>query len=144
MARVGDLLVRKGSRIVAISPAESVQRAVEMLVENNIGSLLVRDGDAVIGIFTERDYLRRVALENIDSRVTRVREVMTRGLLFVSPDCGVHECMAIMTRERIRHLPVMEADRAVGMISIGDLVKHLSDEREVEVRALTDYITGRA
>ena len=144
MPRVTDILATKGSVIHSIPPGASVYEAIERMVQHNIGSLLILEGDEVIGIFTERDYLRRVTLKDLNPRLTPVRQVMTGRPTCVQPDCTVQDCMALMTRERFRHLPVVEAGRTLGMISIGDLVKHVSREQEVEIRSLTEYITGRA
>jgi len=144
MTRVADILAAKGTTVHAISPDASVYEAIERMVQHNIGSLLVMEGDELAGIFTERDYLRRVTLGDLDPRVTRVRQVMTERPTCVQPDRTVQDCMTMMTRERFRHLPVTDCGRAIGMISIGDLVKHVSREQEVEIRSMTEYITGRA
>jgi len=143
MTRVADILVTKGPHVYSVSPETRVVEAVALMVEHNLGSLLVFDGESIAGIFTERDHLRRVTLADRDPKTTLIREVMTPRLVYVDPDTTVSECMAVMTGERIRHLPVVEANRVVGMISIGDLVKHVSREQEVEIRYLTEYITGQ-
>jgi CBS domain-containing protein len=143
MARVADLLARKGPQVHTIAADATVYQAIEKMVQHNVGSLLIVDGEAIAGIFTERDYLRRIALQGRTSRTTQVREVMTSRLVYVEPHRSLEDCMAIMTQERIRHLPVMDGSRAVGMLSIGDLVRHLSQEQEVQIRYLTDYITGK-
>ena len=143
MPRVADILAVKGSDVHSISPDATAYQAIDRMVQHNVGSLLVLKGDAIAGIFTERDYLRRVTLADRNPKTTLVREVMTERLIFVDPDKSIQDCMAIMTQGRIRHLPVVQSDRVVGMISIGDLVKHLSKEQEVEIRYLTQYITGR-
>jgi CBS domain-containing protein len=143
MLRVSDILAAKGSQVVSIGPDVIVYHAVERMVQHGIGALLVMDGDAILGIFTERDHLNRVTLHDRDPRTTRVRDVMTEKLVYVSSDKTVEDCMAIMTQERIRHLPVVDDQRLAGMISIGDLVKRVSKEQEVEIRHLTDYIAGR-
>lgn len=143
MGRVADILARKGGEIHDIPKDATVFDAIEKMVRHNVGSLIVREGDAIAGIFTERDFLRRVALEELDPKKTRVREVMTERLVCLDPASSVQDCMALMTQERIRHLPVLDGARLAGLVSIGDLVLHLSDEREVEVRYLTDYIAGK-
>ena len=142
MARVRDILETEGAHVHAISADATVYHAIEKMVEYNVGALIVRDGGAIAGIFTERDHLRRVTLGGRDPRQTAVREVMTARLVCVEPDSSVADCMSVMTRERIRHLPVVRAGEVVGLVSIGDLVKQLSTEREVEIRYLTEYITG--
>ena len=143
MGRVADILALKGSRVHTVSKEATVFEALEEMVRHNAGSLLVMDGEAIAGIFTERDFLRRVALEQRDPRITRVREVMTEKLLCLDPERSIEECMAVMTRERIRHLPILDNGKLAGLLSIGDLVKHVSDEREVEVRHLVNYVTGK-
>ena len=143
MARVADILAAKGGTVHRIGPDTTAYAAIAVMVGNGVGSLLVTEGDEVIGIFTERDYLRRVLLQDRDGRATRVRDVMTPRIVCVEPSRSVDECMSIMTQQRFRHLPVVENGRLAGVISIGDLVKYISQEREVEVRYLTEYITGR-
>ena len=143
MDTVSSIIAVKGSDVHSVGPEASVYEAIERMVRHNVGCVLVREGSRILGNFTERDHLRRVTLEDHDAKRTRVREVMTSRLASVAPDRSVEECMAIMTEMRIRHLPVMDGDRLVGLISIGDLVKHVSKERAVEIRHLTDYITGR-
>jgi len=143
MGRVADILARKGTQVHTLPGDATVFEAIAKMVEHNLGSLIIQDGDLVAGIFTERDFLRRVALEQRDPRVTKVREVMTARLLFLDPNRSVEECMAIMTQERIRHIPVLDEGRLAGLLSIGDVVKHVSDEREVEVKHLTNYVTGK-
>ena len=143
MGRVAEILAKKGSQVHTLPGDATVYQAIAKMVEHNLGSLVIKDGDTISGIFTERDFLRRVALEQRDPRVTKVRDVMTAKLLFLGPNHSVEECMAIMTRERIRHIPVLEGGRLAGLLSIGDVVKHVSDEREVEVKHLTNYVTGK-
>lgn len=143
MARVADILAAKGGTVYRTSPDASTYAAVAEMVGHGVGSLLVTEGEAIVGIFTERDHLRRVLLKDLDARATRVRDVMTARIVCVEPSRSVEDCMAIMTQQRIRHLPVVDGGRVAGVISIGDLVKYLSAEREVEIRYLTEYITGR-
>ncbi|HVP14487.1 MAG TPA: CBS domain-containing protein [Terriglobales bacterium] len=143
MSRVAEILAYKGRDVHTIDQEATVFAAVERLVEKNVGALVVTDEGATVGIFTERDFLRRVALRQRDPRTTRVREVMTDRLICADPNRSIEDCMVMMTQERIRHLPVIEGARLAGMVSIGDLVKHVSDERHVEIRYLTDYITGK-
>jgi len=143
MALVSDVLARKGGRIHSIDHDATVHEAITLMVQNNIGSVIVLQGNSVAGIFTERDYLRRVALPGLDPKGTRIGQVMTDKLIGVGPERTVTECMATMTQARIRHLPVVDGTGLVGVLSIGDLVKHLSDEQQVEIRHLTAYITGQ-
>ena len=139
---VSDLLAQKGSQVYSIGPDATVFDAIGTMVEKNTGSLLVTRGDEILGILTERDYLRRVALQGRSSRSTRVEEIMTSDLVVVSPGCDLEQAMAVMTEKRIRHLPVIDGPRLAGVVSIGDIVKHLSAEREAEIGYLRDYISG--
>lgn len=143
MALVSDVLARKGGVVHTIHPDAKVHDALELMVRHNIGSVVVIDDEAVMGIFTERDFMRRVALPGLDPRATAIRQVMTDKLIGVSPERSVAECMAMMTQSRIRHLPVVDGRGLAGMVSIGDLVKYLADEQRVEIRHLTAYITGQ-
>ena len=113
------------------------------MVEANVGSLLVTDGDGITGIVTERDYLRRAAVEGRDDAATPVREIMSAPVICVTPETEIDECMALMTERRIRHVPVVDNGALVGMISIGDLVKFQSTQQSVQIKYLTDYITAR-
>lgn len=142
MPSISGILAGKNGQVHTLSADASVFDAVQLMVEHNIGSLVVLDDGEIAGIFTERDYLRRVALSERPPRLTPLREVMTAHLVCVAPDASVQDCMAMMTQDRIRHLPVVHGKELVGVISIGDLVKYVSDEREVEVRYLTKYISG--
>ncbi len=143
MARIADVLGRKGARVHTIAPTDTVFDAVKRMVELNTGSLLVVDGREVCGIITERDYLRRIVLEGRTSKSTRVAEIMTERVVVVEPGTDVQEAMAIMTGRRIRHLPVLDGEDLVGLVSIGDLVKQVSQDRKYEIQYLTDYITGK-
>lgn len=143
MGKVSDLLAIKGSAVHTIDAKATVLDAVRKMVQENVGSLIVMNGEAIHGIFTERDYLRRIVLEGRTSKATSLMDVTTERLVCVDPQRTVDECMSIMTAERIRHLPVIHAGRLAGMVSIGDLVRHLSKEREAEIRYLTDYIAGK-
>jgi CBS domain-containing protein len=143
MGRVADILRAKGSVIYSIRSDATVYDAVKSMVSHNVGSLLVVDGEDVKGILTERDYLREIVVKGRTSRETFVREIMSVEVVCIEAERAVDECMAIMTERRIRHLPVVNGGRLVGLVSIGDLVKQRAAEREVEIRYLTDYITGK-
>jgi CBS domain-containing protein len=143
MGRVADLIRAKGRTVYSIESGATVYEAVKRMVDRNVGSLLVLDGDEIRGIITERDYLREVALKGRTSKTTTVAEVMTSKLVCVGPNHSIEECMAIMTEQRIRHLPVLEEGRLAGLVSIGDLVKQLSRDQKYEIQFLTDYITGK-
>jgi CBS domain-containing protein len=142
MDRVQDILADKPSAVHAVPPESTVHQAIERMVRHNVGCLLVLHDDRVVGIFTERDHLRRVTLPHKDPRTTPVADVMTARVIVVDPHRTIDECMSIMTRERIRHLPVVLDGVPTGMISIGDLVKHVSQRQQGEIRSLTAYITG--
>ena len=143
MTFVSHILDEKGHEVLGIDADATVLDAVRRMVDANVGALLVMEGGRVVGIFTERDYLRRVALERRDDEQTAVRAVMSSPLVVVNPDTPVDECMAIMTDRRIRHTPVVVESDVVGMISIGDLVKHRSEQQSFELKYLTEFITSR-
>ncbi len=144
MTTVAELLSHKGTDVLRVPASATVFECIADMVSRGAGSvLIVNPDDEVLGIFTERDYLRRIALEGRSSRSTPVAEVMTRDLVSVDPQYSVDECMAVMTKQKIRHLPVMESGRLVGIVSIGDCVRHYSKEAEARVRFLRDYIAGQ-
>jgi len=143
MEHVSDILEEKGREVLSIEGAATVFDAIKRMVEANVGSLLVFEHGKLAGIVTERDYLRRVALEGRTEKETPVRDIMSAPLVYVTPETTLDECMAVMTERRIRHLPVMGADRDVlGVVSIGDLVKYRSKQQDVQIRLLTDYISS--
>ncbi len=142
MNRVSEILDEKGRDVLKIEADASVLEAVKRMVEANIGSLLVTDGGEITGIVTERDYLRRVALEGRTDEETAVREIMSSPLIVVTPETAIDECMALMTDRRIRHVPVAEGSEVVGIVSIGDIVKFKSKQQSFEIKYLTDYITA--
>jgi CBS domain-containing protein len=139
--RLAEILEEKGSEVLEIDAHESVLEAVGQMVENNVGSLLVTEGGEVTGIVTERDYLRRVTLEGRTEEAP-VREIMSSPLIVASVDSTIDECMALMTDRRIRHVPVVDKGRVVGLVSIGDLVKFKSKLQTFEIKFLNDYITA--
>jgi CBS domain-containing protein len=143
MSQVSEILTEKGRRVLKIDADASVLEAVELMVEENVGSLLVTESGDVTGIVTERDYLRRVALEGRTDAETSVREIMSSPLIVVTPETVIAECMALMTNKRIRHLPVVDAGEVAGIISIGDLVKFQSRQQGYEIQFLHDYIAAR-
>jgi len=143
MNRVKEILDDKGGNVLQIEGDASVLDAVKQMVDAAVGSLLVTEEGNVAGIFTERDYLRRMTLEERDAKETPVREVMSSPLIVVTPETAIDECMALMTDRRIRHLPVVDEGSVVGVVSIGDLVKFKSKQQTFEIQYLTDYITAR-
>jgi CBS domain-containing protein len=142
MSKVSEILGDKGGRVLSVEAGASVFEAVQEMVEANVGSLLVTDGGDIVGIVTERDYLRRVTLEGRTDKETPVGEIMSAPLVVVTPDTDIDECMAVMTDRRIRHLPVVEGGDVVGVVSIGDIVKFKSKQQSFEIQYLTDYITA--
>ena len=142
MATVADVIAGKRGELHRIDADASVLDAVGAMVRANVGSLLVTVDGRVEGIVTERDYLRRVTLQDRTDRDTAVGEIMSAPLVVVTPETDVDECMAIMTDRRIRHLPVVEDGDVVGVVSIGDLVKFKSKQQSFEIQYLTDYITA--
>ena len=143
MTTAADILKVKSDSIVhTIAPTASVFDAIALMAEKNIGALLVSEGDQIVGIITERDYARKVVLLSRSSRETPVRDVMTRRVRFVSPDQTSEECMVLMTENRLRHLPVMDGGKLLGLISIGDLVKDIISEQRFIIQQLEHYITG--
>jgi CBS domain-containing protein len=139
---VSDILDEKGHEVLEIDADAPVFEAVKRMVEANVGSLLVSDGGQHVGIVTERDYLRRIALERRDDETVVVRDVMSSPLVVVTPDTSIDECMAVMTDRRIRHVPVVDEGIVVGIVSIGDVVKFTSRRQSFELKYLTDFISG--
>jgi CBS domain-containing protein len=139
---IGAILNQKGGNIFSISPDATVFDAIRVLDERNIGALLVMDGDKLVGLFSERDYTRKITLHGKRSRETKVSEVMSADLKTVNPREPVESCLRLMTDKRIRHLPVVEAERVVGVISIGDLVKHVISCQSATIAHLESYISG--
>ena len=142
MKTAGDILKIKGKKVYTIAPTASVKEALKKMAGKSIGAILVMEGEEVLGIFSERDYARRVVLQGKTEKVP-VSEVMTSDIYFVKPQQSIEECMAQMTDKHIRHLPVMEDDKLVGLISIGDLVKTLISAQQDLIKNLENYIMGR-
>ena len=142
MTIVRHILDKKGQFVWTIRPDDTVFAAIEEMARKDVGALVVVDNGDPIGIFTERHYARNVFLKGRSSPTTVVKDVMRTGFLYVTPDRTVEECMAVMTVERVRHLPVMDDGNLVGLISIGDLVKSIIEDREFVIGQLTNYITG--
>jgi CBS domain-containing protein len=142
MVTVKDILDAKGRDVCTIAPDRSVYDALRLMAERQIGALLVMDGEKLVGIVTERDYARKVALEGRSSHDTPVRELMTRRVLCVRPEQTVEECMALMTDKRSRHLPVVDHKHVIGIVSIGDLVKAIIGEQKFVIEQLQHYISG--
>ncbi len=140
MHTVADILRVKGNQIWSVAPDVRIIEALHTMAEKGVGALLVMDGEKLAGIVTERDYARKVALEERSSRESLVREIMSDRVLCVKPDQTVQECMALMSDKRARHLPVLDHKNVIGIISIGDLVKAIIAEQQFEIEQLQHYI----
>jgi CBS domain-containing protein len=142
MHTVKHLLEGKGRQLFSVAPSDSVLRAIEVMAERHVGALLVIDRGELAGIISERDYARKVILKGRSSADTKVAEIMTCDVVTVAPRDSVHRCMSLMTDKRIRHLPVLDAGKVVGVLSIGDLVKAVIDEQQHQIEDLERYIAG--
>ncbi|MEJ5898438.1 CBS domain-containing protein [Aquabacterium sp. G14] len=143
MTTAADILKSKPNQaIFAIGPRASVYDALQLAADKGVGALLVMEDERVVGIVTERDYARKVALMSRSSKDTAVSEIMTTAVMYVHPRQTNAECMALMTDKRVRHLPVMDEGKLLGLISIGDLVKDIISEQEFIIQQLQHYITG--
>lgn len=142
MRTVGQLLQDKGHKVWSVTPTTTVYEALELMADKGIGALVVLDGSGIAGLVSERDYARKVILEGRSSRDTPVADIMTRAVLYTTPEQSVTDCMSVMTERKFRHLPVLDGGALVGMISIGDLVKAIIAEQEFVIGQLETYISG--
>ena len=142
MGTVRNILQTKGNAVYTVSPETSVYDALEKLEDNNLGSLVVVENEKLIGIFTERDYARKVILKGRSSKDTHVSDIMTERPVFVTPDSSIDTCMQLMSSKSFRHLPVLDNDQLVGVISIGDLVKYIIREKDFIIENLEHYIVS--
>ena len=142
MTTVGNLLTTKDSEIWSIGPDNSVFEALEMMSEKNISGLLILENDKLVGIFTERDYARKLILKGRLSKNTKVSDLMTKNILYVETKNTIEDCMKLMTVKRIRHLPVLDNGRLIGILTIGDLVKQIISEQQTTIHQLENYISG--
>lgn len=142
MRPIRELLEKQGGSIWSLSPNDSVYQALEMLADCNVGALMVMEGDALIGVFSERDYTRKIALTGRSSKDTFVRDIMTAQVLSVTPKTTTDDCMALMSQKKIRHLPVLDGGKVLGMVSIRDLMDDIIKDREHTITQLQNYIAS--
>lgn len=143
MTTVAEILKSKATaHVYGVSPDDTVLEALRVMAREGIGALLVMEGEKIAGIFTERDYARKMVLLGRSSGDTPVREIMTRAVRFVHPEQSTDECMALMTENRVRHLPVVKDNVVIGLVSIGDLVKHIISQQQFVIAQMEQYITG--
>ena len=141
MGKVRDILKTKGRAVFSVAPSITVYKAIEQMCEKNIGGLLIMENGILEGIFTERDYARKLILKGKSSKETPISELMTKSPITVTPETTIEDCMNIMSDKRIRHLPVTEDNHPIGMISIGDVVKHIIEKQKSIIEHLEHYIT---
>lgn len=142
MTTIRQLLREKGHKICSVGPESTVYDAIRKMADEDIGSLVVIEGGKIVGIITERHYARNVVLKGRTSPATRVRDIMENKVLYAQPDQSVEECMAIMTDKRVRHLPVIEQGKEIGLVSIGDLVKSIISDQKFTIEQLEHFIRG--
>jgi CBS domain-containing protein len=142
MKTVRQLLEAKRHKLISASPGQTVYEALRKMAEHDVGALIVMEGEQLVGVFSERDYARKIILHGKSSKDTLVREIMTGNVITVRPGQTVDDCMGLMTDRRIRHLPVLEDGRVIGVISIGDVVKEMLSEQKFIIEQLEHYITG--
>lgn len=142
MKLVKNILDTKGSDIFHATPDDSVLNAIKMMAEKGVGALLVMDGGKLVGILSERDYARKIILKGKSSRETPIKDIMTEGVICAEPLQTVEQCMELMTEKRIRHLPVVDEGKVVGVLSIGDLVKAIIEEQKFTIEQLEQYISA--
>src|SRR6476661_1881895 len=139
---ISEILSLKGTQVWTVSPDTMVFDAIQLMSDRNIGALLVTEGNRLVGILTERDYTRKVALKGKSSKQTAVKEILSGDIIHVTPDHTVEDCMRLMTENRVRHLPVLESGRIVGVVSIGDLVNWIITAQTSTINQLQTYISG--
>jgi CBS domain-containing protein len=139
---ISEILQHKGTTVWTIGPDATVFEAIQMMAGKNVGALLVTDADKLVGIVSERDYTRKVALRGKTSRELKVREILSEDLVHVTPKQSVEECLRLMTDHRVRHLPVLDGEKIAGVVSIGDLVNWVISTQSTTIRQLETYITG--
>jgi len=139
---VGTILNHKGRQVYSIAPGATVFEAIQLMADKNVGALLVTEEERLVGVVSKRDYTRKVALKGKSSRETQVREIISLPVISATPGHSVEECMRLMTTHRVRHLPILESERLVGIVSIGDLVNWTISAQDAAIEQLKSYITG--
>lgn len=142
MIKVKEILDAKGHSYYFVKPDNTVFEALQKMAEKDVGAVMVIDNNKLVGIFSERDYARKIILHGLASKSTKVGDFMTREIIYVHPDTSIYDCMALMTNRRIRHLPVLEGDKIEGLISIGDVVNFIIHQQNVTIKDLENYIYG--
>jgi CBS domain-containing protein len=142
MRPILELLEKHGGSVWSLNPSDSVYNALEMLADCNVGALMVMDGDKLVGVFSERDYTRKIALAGRSSKDTQVKDIMTAQVFTVTPKTSTDDCMALMSQNKIRHLPVVDGSKVVGMVSIRDLMDDIIKDRELTITQLQNYIAS--
>jgi CBS domain-containing protein len=142
MVTIRDILNEKGQNIYAVNPQTTVYESLEKMSEHDVGSMLVMEGDKLLGIFTERDYMKKIILQNKASKTTMIKEIMTTNPVCITPSDSVDNAMSIMTKQRCRHLPIIEESKIIGVVSIGDLVKKKISAMDATIKYLSDYISS--
>jgi CBS domain-containing protein len=142
MITVKEILKEKTGEVLTISPQDTVYRALEIMAEKNLGALVVVEGEKVVGMFSERDYARNVVLKGKSSKDTLIKDLMSANPCYVRPEQTLNDCMALITEKRIRHLPVLDGEKLIGIVSIGDVVKQYIVDKEFTIKQLENYISG--
>lgn len=144
MVTVRQVLREKGSNVWSVAPDATVFEAIQIMAEKGVGALLVMEWSRLVGVISERDYTRKIVLKDRSSRATMVRDIMTEKVIHVAPDTSIDECMMLMSDNRIRHLPVLEGERVVGVMSVKDVLHNIISEKQSLIQQLESYITGTA
>jgi CBS domain-containing protein len=142
MTTIGQLLKTKGNEIWSIAPQATIYEALQVMSDKDVGALLVVHKGNVVGIFSERDYARKLILKGKFSKDTSVEELMTRKVLYVGPESTIEDCMALMTAKSVRHLPILKNERLIGIVTLGDVVKQIISDQEFTIHQLENYISG--
>ena len=142
MVTVKEMLKEKSGEVLTISPQDTVYRALEIMAEKNLGALIVVEGEKVVGMFSERDYARNIVLKGKSSKDTLVKDLMSENPCYVRPEQTLNDCMALITEKRTRHLPVLDGEKLIGIVSIGDVVKQYIIDKEFTIKQLENYISG--